>query len=180
MWHPCTTKEKVDFASLEISVVLAFLSLIDNPLQDIPLITVLRSPMFEFSDAEISLIRLHKKDCLFYEALLEYAESGYAESLREKINEFLNVLGMLRDKSVISSTAELVWDIVTITGYYTYVGLMEDGGRKQANLRLLFEKAASFDEGSYKGIYRFLNYMENLKKKKEIFRSIRNFRVWTW
>jgi ATP-dependent helicase/nuclease subunit A len=154
------------FASLEISVVLAFLSLIDNPLQDIPLITVLRSPMFEFSDAEISLIRLHKKDCLFYEALLEYAESGYAESLREKINEFLNVLGMLRDKSVISSTAELVWDIVTITGYYTYVGLMEDGGRKQANLRLLFEKAASFDEGSHKGIYRFLNYMENLKKKK--------------
>ncbi|NLN04976.1 MAG: UvrD-helicase domain-containing protein, partial [Clostridiaceae bacterium] len=154
------------FASLEISVVLAFLSIIDNPLQDIPLITVLRSPMFEFSDAEISLIRLHKKDCMFYDALLEYAESGYAESLKEKINEFLNVLGMLRDKSVISSTAELIWDIVTITGYYTYVGLAEEGQRKQANLRLLFDKAASFDEGSHKGIYRFLNYMKNLKKKK--------------
>lgn len=154
------------FACLEISVVLAFLRIIDNPLQDIPLITVLRSPMFSFSDAELALTRLAGKDMLFYDALLEYEKQGNSDSLKEKIKGFRVLLEKYREFGTIYTTAELIWEIITETGYYTYVGLCEEGEKKQANLRLLFEKAANYDSGSNKGIFRFINYIENLKRKE--------------
>ncbi len=154
------------FTSIEINVVLCFLRIIDNPLQDIPLITVIRSQMFNFSDTEIALIRIIKKDVLFYEACLEYLDKGNLPELKEKIQIFIDKLNEFRDKSIIYNTSELVWEIISKTGYYTYVGLLQEGEKKQANLRLLFDKAASYDNGSNKGIFRFLNYIENLKKKK--------------
>ena len=58
---------------------------------------------------------------------------------------------------------ELIWKIYSDTGYYNYVGLMPNGNLRQANLKMLFERAKKYETASFKGLYNFINFIEKLK-----------------
>ena len=152
------------FESLEIQTIMNLLKIVDNPTLDIPLVSVLRSPIVGFTDNELVEIRLVDKKSNFYECICQAKESTENEKLKNKINQFLNLLEDLQQKQEYLKLDELIWYIYEKTGYYSYVGLMKDGTLKTANLKMLFEKAKSYEEGSFKGLYNFINFIDRVSK----------------
>ena len=148
--------------TIEIQTIISLLKILDNPIDDISLVSVLRSEIGTFDDNEIVEIRLCKKDCSFYDSLLIAKESLSGE-LKEKVNKFLDNLNLWRKESEYLSLAELIWKIYTDTGFYNYVGLMPNGLLRQANLKMLFERAKEYEKTSFKGLFNFIMFVERLK-----------------
>ncbi len=149
------------FRTVEISTVLSLLQIIDNPLQDIPLLAVLRSPICGFNPEELIDIRLFDRETDFFEAMVKAAASE--GELGRKAAEFLEKLEDWREKSLYLSTDELIWYLYNDTGYYSFVGAMPGGAARQANLRMLFDKARQYEESSFKGLFNFINFINKLK-----------------
>ena len=145
----------------EISTMTALLQLIDNPIQDIPLLAVLRSPIGGFSSEELIDIRITDKEAYLFEAMQKLADKE--EEASAKCSTFLSKLEHWRSKAVQLSTAELIWYLYHDTGYFSYASAMPGGLQRQANLKLLFEKARQFEETSLKGLFNFVNFIDKLK-----------------
>ena len=152
------------FESLEIQTIMNLLKIIDNPTLDIPLVSVLRSPIVGLTDNELVKIRLIDKNTNFYECLCQTEKILDDEVLKNKINHFLKFLEELQKKQEYLKLDELIWYIYERTGYYNYVSLMTDGNLKTANLKMLFEKAKSYEEGSFKGLYNFIHFIDRITK----------------
>ena len=150
--------------SVEIETILSVLKLIDNPMQDIPLVVVLRSSIGNFTDNDLVSIRLTDKNCNFYDALLK-TKISCEEPLKSKIEGFLSKLENWKNKSEYLPLNELIWQIYLDTGYYQYVGLLPNGAIRQANLKTLFEKAKQYENASFKGLFNFIQFIEKLKKQ---------------
>lgn len=246
------------FKTPEVQVVLSLLQIIDNPYQDIPLLSVLRSPIGNFSTNDLAELRLSDKKASLFEALQILAsqsagesgvlaasraseiqqtltatevtevteelyllvaekleddnysasahaennstenkntdndtklnnnenyekDSSYQESYNNRIQQtsaehknnssvkakqFLNRYAKWRDMSFYMPTHKLIWQLYNDTGYFSIVGAMQDGERKQANLRVLFERALQFENTSYKGLFNFISFIDKLKTNK--------------
>lgn len=145
--------------SVEIETIMSLLRIINNPMQDIPLVTVMRSPIGNFTDNELIEIRMADRNSSFYEALLK--------SDLEKAHRFLNLLKELREDEEYMSLDEWIWNIYTKTGYMNYVNLMPNGALRVSNLRMLFERAKQYEEASFKGLYNFINFIDKIKFNQE-------------
>lgn len=150
------------FKTVEIQTIISLLQIVDNPLQDIPLLAVMRSPVYSFSTEELAEIRLVDRSLPFFEAIKKYLSESTGE-LKGKCARFLNDLTDWRDKAQYLSTDELIWYLYTETSYYSYVGILPGGKQRQANLRMLFERAKQYEETSYKGLFNFVNFIDRLK-----------------
>ena len=150
--------------SVEIETILSVLKLIDNPMQDIPLVVVLRSCIGNFTDNDLVAIRLTDRNCNFYDALLK-TRISCSEPLKNKIESLLRKLEDWRSKSEYLPLDELIWQIYLDTGYYQYVGLLPNGEMRQANLKTLFEKAKQYETANFKGLFNFIQFIEKLKKQ---------------
>jgi len=156
-----TSSEYIE--SADIQVILSLLKIIDNPLQDIALITVLRSPIANFTDNELVEIRLtDKTEKYFYNTLIK-SKVSVSEELRKKIDMFLEQLERWRNEEKYKPLDELIWQIYNDTNYYNYVGLLQNGELRQANLKMLFEKAKQYESASFKGLFNFINFIDRLK-----------------
>lgn len=156
------------FDAVEIRIMVALLQIIDNPIQDIPLIAVLRSPIESFLPEELIDIRMVNREVSFYEAMKSIAEELSEEDcisseLKNKVTNFLNKLDKWRKKVLHMSMDEFIWYLYTETGYYGFVGAMPGGPQRQANLRVLFERAKQYEKTSYKGLFNFINFINKLK-----------------
>ena len=145
--------------SAEIETIMSLLRIINNPLQDIPLVTVMRSPIGNFTDNELIEIRMADRNSSFYEALLK--------SDLEKAHRFLALLKELREDEEYMTLDEWIWNIYTKTGYMNYVNLMPNGALRVSNLRMLFERAKQYEEASFKGLYNFINFIDKIKFNQE-------------
>lgn len=154
------------FETIEIRTMMSLLQIIDNPLSDIPLIAVLRSPIFSFTPEELIDIRLVDSKIPFYMALKKFAGEAAEQSndnILKKVNSFLETLEGYRDRALHMPIDELVWYLFTSSGYYGYVGAMPGGIQRQANLRILFERARQFENTSYRGLFNFVNFINKLR-----------------
>lgn len=145
--------------SVEIETIMSLLRIINNPMQDIPLVTVMRSPIGNFTDNELIEIRMADRNSSFYEALLK--------SDLEKAHRFLALLKELREDEEYMTLDEWIWNIYTKTGYMNYVNLMPNGALRVSNLRMLFERAKQYEEASFKGLYNFINFIDKIKFNQE-------------
>ncbi len=150
------------FDTIEIKTVMSLLQVIDNPMQDIPLLAVLKSPICGFTPEDLIDIRVEDTHRTFYEALEGYSEND--DEIGYKCLDFLNKLQDYKEKSLYMSTDEFLWYLYTKTGYFAYVGALPGGSQRQANLKILFERAKQFEETSFKGIFNFINFISKLKK----------------
>ena len=148
--------------SMEIQTIMSLLKVIDNPMQDIPLVTVMRSNIGKFTDNELIKIRLADRNSCFYEALLKSRLILEGE-LKEKVEVLLNNLGKWRKKEKYMPIDEFIWEIYLDTGFYHYVGLLNNGSLRQANLKLLFEKAKQYENVSFKGLFNFINFIDKVR-----------------
>lgn len=159
-----TEVQKGYFDNPEVQIILSLLKIIDNPYQDIPLLAVLRSVIGGFDVNELTKIRMYDKKCSFYEAMMIAATQG-----DEKVRKFLDKLSVWREKSRYLAMEELLSYIYEETGYYYYVSLLPKGDRRQNNLKVLLKRAADYGKSTFKGLYNFLNFIENIKESSSDF-----------
>ena len=152
------------FSALEVRTVLSFLRVLDNPRQDIPFTAVLTSPIGTFATEELAKIRTENPEVSYYEACRAYENAGSDGILREKLQKFFKVLEHFRSCVPYTPMHELLWKIYEETGYFDYVCAMPAGSQRKANLEMLAEKAAAYESTSYRGLFNFVRYIENLQK----------------
>ena len=148
--------------SIEIQTIMSLLKIIDNPMQDIPLVTVLRSNIGKFTDDELVEIRLSDKYENYY-TCMKKAKLDVNPKLKDKIQRFFESIEEWRKEQEYLSLDELIWKIYIDTGYYNYVGLMPNGALRQANLKMLFQRAKKYESSNFKGLYNFINFIEKLR-----------------
>ncbi len=141
--------------SEEVSTVLNLLRILDNPLQDIPLLSVLFSPLFGFTPDEAAQLRLLAKSEPLYLALKRFAESG-----GQKAEEFLRAADRFRAAAAISRLDELLQLIYDATGFMAFAGAAQNGEQRTANLRLLLEYARQYEEAGYRGVSGFIRFVD--------------------
>ncbi len=150
--------------SIEIQTVIALLKIIDNPYRDIPLVTVMRSFIGEFTDNELIEIRLTKQDGYYYEAVTESLKSEkISVDLKNKIQDFLEKISKWREEEKYIPLNELIWKIYNETDYMNYVTLMPNGEIRKANLKMLFDRAKEYEKISFKGLFNFIRYLERIR-----------------
>ena len=144
--------------------MMSLLKIIDNPINDIALVTVLRSMIGGFNDNELIEIRIKNTTKSFYESMCDYInkESG-DKKLKNKIQTFFNKIENFRKNQEYMPLNEFIWKIYLDTGYYSYVSLMPNGVLRASNLKMLFEKAKQYEKTSFKGLYNFISFIDKLK-----------------
>jgi ATP-dependent helicase/nuclease subunit A len=149
------------FASAEVGVVLSLLQILDNPLQDIPLAAVLRSPIGQWDETAIAEVRQADPAGTLMDAVRKHGgtHAGACRSFLEQYEKWRNLSQSL-------SVGELLDRLYDETGYDLHVGALPQGSRRQANLRLLSERAARFEKTGYRGLFQFTRYLERLRAGK--------------
>ena len=153
------------FSAQEVTTVLDYLKILDNPMQDIPLAAALHGlpDGFSFQElAEIKVLGMENEKTGFYEALL--LGEKLSSPLREKIRRFFAVYRELRRKVPYTPMHELIWDFYDATDFLVYQQAFVSGEQRKANLLMLAEKARDYESTSYRGLFNFIRYIENLKK----------------
>ncbi|QOX62370.1 helicase-exonuclease AddAB subunit AddA [Anoxybacterium hadale] len=169
------------FDTMEIEVFLNLLRVIDNGKQDIPLLSILRSPVFGFTMEELILIRLCNKKGAYHQVFREFAAFGEqyeswseaanvsepeALSLAKKCKEAVDRIKSWKQQATFMPLEDFLWMLIRETGYYEYIGGIPGGGQRQANLRALVDKAVQFQSSQIKGLFSFINYIEAIRKRK--------------
>lgn len=154
------------FESIEIRTIMSLLKVIDNPLQDVPMIAVLKSPFMGFTAEELGDIRMVNKEKYFYENIIQIIneENNISLELKEKCDMVVNLINKWRDKSLYMPIDEFIWYLYMDTSYYGYVGAMPNGVLRQANLKILFQRAKQYEQTSFKGLFNFINFINKLRK----------------
>lgn len=180
------------FKAPEVQTLLQLLSVLDNPLQDIPLVSVMHSCLGNFSDEELAICKaadrnaaaqesemvqealeneetgdaIRHADSKFYDVLLRFeaGQSSADTELRDKLHAFLNRLREWRAHTVYLPVHELLQYILEDSGYTQYITAMPGGVRRRANVDMLLEKASDFEKTSFRGLFHFVRYIEQLEK----------------
>ncbi|WP_028549216.1 helicase-exonuclease AddAB subunit AddA [Paenibacillus sp. UNC451MF] len=205
------------FSATEVEILLSLLKLIDNPYQDIPLASVLRSPIVQLSTEQLAQIRITGKYASFYDAVRAYSKdtdketeyeseeaedfslpeqqntedrpeiagwqevaaahsdvvetavgltdsaANYETDARDRVQRFLKRLRAWREAAKQGSLSDLIWAIYRETGFYDFVGGMPGGQQRQANLRALYDRARQYEATSFRGLFRFLRFIERMR-----------------
>lgn len=153
-----STSDIVD--SDEVNTLLSFLKIINNPSDDIALITVLTSPVFYFSMNELAEIRAAHRYGNFYSSLLAAAKSG-----NQKACDFIYVISALRRRSTLLTLGVLIEEIFEETNLLNLFSSQSNGDVKRLNLLSVQNLAADFDANKNQDIKSFINYFSELKNR---------------
>lgn len=150
------------FSATEVQTVLSFLKILDNPYQDIPMAAVLKSAIVGLKDEELAEITIGKDKEVpgFAEAALKQMK----EATEGKLYTFYKLFTMLRAKVQDTPIHQLIELIFEETGYGDYVKALPGGAGRRANLDMLVQKAMAYENTSYKGLFHFVRYIDQLQK----------------
>ncbi len=157
----CTSRTGY-FSALEIVTVLNYLKVCDNPLQDIPLMGVLRSPIVGCTSQELAELRIQCPKGLLYESVTAYV-GVESDPLKLKLTNFLQLLEKVRNMAAYTPVHELILYVLKETGYGNYARALPGGEQRFANLTMLVEKAMDYEKTSYRGLFNFVRYIEQLQ-----------------
>ncbi len=147
------------FEADEIKVMLNFLRVLDNPVCDIPLLSVMMSPIYGFTADEMAEIKCSGKFYNLYSAVFSYAERNGGKS-----SEFIKEISNLRTFSVTNRVEDLIREIYNITGYKSIISAVEERPNAVKNLNLLCEYASQYESNGYKGLSAFIHYLDKIKE----------------
>ncbi len=149
------------FRSLEVTVLLSLLAVIDNPRQDVPLIAVLRSPLYGFTPDELSEIRTFDQTGSFWSALTRAA--GKLPRCRDFLRELEEYRALAPDLTV----EELLGAACARTDLFALLSAMPDGAARRENVQQLMDYARQFELDGYRGLFGFLGWMRRLEARGE-------------
>ena len=163
-------EEEGFFDTLEIEVFLALLNVIDNDTLDVPLIAVLHSEIFAFTADELAKVRAEynktskQREDNSYRAALIWYQSNYSDKLSDKISHAFNKIKEWREQNGLMTLEDYIWYLMIESKYYIYAGAMKGGVQRQANLRVLIDRALTFRMGKISSLSGFIKYLNVLKK----------------
>jgi ATP-dependent helicase/nuclease subunit A len=152
------------FETREIGVLLDYLRILNNKRQDVPLASVLRSIFGHVTDEELARIKGSYRDRPFHQAISCYAKEGPDEVIKSKLVTCLDQMEHFRRMIPYTALHRLLDKIMQETGYRDYISALPAGEQRAANLDMLLEKARTFESSSYKGVFHFIRYVEQLQK----------------
>ncbi|MDQ0232241.1 helicase-exonuclease AddAB subunit AddA [Metabacillus malikii] len=155
------------FEATEVAIMVSLLKVIDNPLQDIPLASVLRSPIVGLDANQLAIIRTYDKKGTYYEALKACLnnDSLVDATLLLKLRQFSELLQKWRDLARQGSVSDLIWQLYRDTKFFDFVGGMPGGKQRQANLRAFYDRARQYEATSFRGLFRFLRFIERMQER---------------
>ncbi len=157
------------FAATEVEVIISLLKIIDNPYQDIPFVAVLRSPLVGMRGEELAQVRTAAPNAPFYEAAKAFVSAAgktvESDLTKRNIYSFLEQLYRWQEKAQQESLGSLIWQLYSESGYYDMLGGMAGGRQRQANLRALYDRARQYESTSFRGLSRFLHFVERLRER---------------
>ena len=148
------------FSAIEVQTVLSFLKILDNPYQDIPMAAVLKSPIVGLDNEELAQVSLTEDVASFSEAALKQMENA----TEGKLYRFYQLFQELRAKVLDTPIHQLIDMVLEKSGYGDYVKALPAGCQRKANLDMLVEKAIAYEKTSYKGLFHFVRYIDQLQK----------------
>ncbi len=149
------------FDSREIITIFSMLKVIDNPVQDVPLVSVMLSPLFSFTEDDLAKYRCEQRKGSFYNAVKNQYDKN------EKVKDFLDLLSLLRTLSVTMDVGSLIRRVLEITSYDSIVGAMENGEKRVLNLNLLINYAENYESTGGSGLSGFIRYLEKIRKNNK-------------
>ena len=158
------------FQTTEIRTILNYLRVCDNPRQDIPLQGALMSPLGKCTAEDLARLRAAFPEEMLWDSvtrLLEESEKNTAPELlpvRKKLEEFCSLLARCRRRVPYTPVHALIQTILSETEYDLICGALPDGARKSANLSMLVEMAREYEKTSYRGLFNFIRYIEQMQK----------------
>ncbi len=164
---PCYAESKKGyFASYEVRCLLNLLLAINNFREDETLAAFLKGPFGKLSDEELAQIRIANPGMPFYEAFSSCLgeEAGIPKILQEKLQNAYELLQKYRKQSEYLAVHELLAGILQDTHFDKQVLAMEGGRGRSLNITMLLEKAVAYERTSYKGLFHFVRYIQQLKK----------------
>ena len=145
------------FGTTEISVAISLLQIVDNPVQDVPLLAVLRSPLFQFTPDRLAQLRRDGGAGTMYDAVTAGAGRGEGDCL-----DFLTLLAELRELAAQESSHRLLWQIYDRTDLPAVFAALPDGRRRRANLMALYDEACRFESSGHRGLMAFLLHLARM------------------
>ena len=150
------------FEAQEIQLLLSLLQIIDNPEQDLPMAAVLHSGLVGLDANELGALRLTGDESL-WSVMPLYAE----QAQDERLLQFLAHIERWRTLSRRHGVADLLWDVYETLDYVNYVGAMPNGLVRRANVMALYERAKGFESSGFRGLFRFLRFVESLRDSNQ-------------
>ncbi|OCA84320.1 helicase-exonuclease AddAB subunit AddA [Bacillus sp. FJAT-27225] len=153
------------FQATEVAVMMSLLRIIDNPYQDVPLAAVMRSPIIGLNEEELAFIKIQNNKGSYWDSVIAFCKNAAPsgrEELHEKICRFSENLEGWRSLARQGSLSELIWQLYRDTGFYDFSGGLPGGKQRQANLRALYDRARQYEETSFRGLFRFLRFIERM------------------
>lgn len=150
------------FEAQEIQLLLSLLQIIDNPEQDLPMAAVLHSGLVGLDANELGALRL-TGDGSLWSVMPLYAE----QAQDERLLQFLAHIERWRTLSRRHGVADLLWDVYETLDYVNYVGAMPNGLVRRANVMALYERAKGFESSGFRGLFRFLRFVESLRDSNQ-------------
>ena len=163
----------------EINVLMSFLRIIDNPLQDMHFISVMRN-IYGFTDEELAQISIHYRQKLpegiiekgrqyFYDACIDYTgddKQNVKADISDKLNAFINRYNNIRTRADAMAISQLLWILIHENNFYDVLLSQPDGPDYRGNINLLLNNAMNYDKNTGKGLFGFILYYDNLRKRK--------------
>ncbi len=162
---PLFVDVKEYFDAPEIDFLINFMKIIDNPLDDIPLVATMHHPLFGFTDDELLAIRLGAPKASFYRAVTKYKDND--DKLGTKCRCFTSVLQDLWHKSRYLSVNQLLEYAIEKTDYLVYLSSQNNGAAAKSNVRMLFHFAKEYENSNFKGLFNFINYVSKIREKRD-------------
>ena len=150
------------FEAQEIQLLLALLSIIDNPEQDLPMAAVLHSGLVGLDANELGALRLSGEGSL-WSLMPAYAK----EAQDERLLAFIDHMERWRTLSRRHGVTDLLWDIYESQDYVNYVGAMPNGLVRRANVLALYDRAKGYEASGFRGLFRFLRFVESLRDSNQ-------------
>lgn len=150
------------FEAQEIQLLLSLLQIIDNPEQDLPMAAVLHSGLVGLDANELGALRL-TGDGSLWSVMPLYTE----QAQDERLLQFIAHIERWRTLSRCHGVADLLWDVYETLDYVNYVGAMPNGLVRRANVMALYERAKGFESSGFRGLFRFLRFVESLRDSNQ-------------
>ena len=143
------------FSAEEVGFLLSLLKILDNPHQDIPLLTVLMSPVIGCTAEELAMLRAESREGDLFDAL-EHSQT------RQALFEMLSALRQTAREGDMRRLLDEADDRLHLRAIY---GAMEGGAQRRRNIDLFVGLADRFTAGERFGLSGFLQYLEALREK---------------
>lgn len=160
---PLQVKRNVFYTAPEVSDLVNLLTILDNPLQDIPFIAVLRSPLAGLSANELAMVRVVNRDAPFALAVNRYLEIKKQQQTAAKLQVFMERFWRWRKQGVNCSLSQRLEAILAETHYDDWIKAQPRGGQRYANIQQLIKIARQFDELKGEGLYQFVRHVQEVQ-----------------